>query len=122
MTPGEAIHNFCVRCVGGSPFEVRECGGDKYLNGGCDKNGVCWFYKFRLGNGRPSVKLIRRFCLYCTGGDREWVRNCPDGISHQGMACALYPFRMGRNPNIVLSEEESVRRASILTEKRAVLR
>lgn len=99
-TPGEAIHRFCVACVGGSPFEVKTCGGEKCLNGGCAPSGECWFYKFRLGRGRPSVKLLRKYCLYCCGGDREYVRECPDGIPHGKQApCALYPFRMGKNPN-----------------------
>ena len=114
-TPGEAIHKFCVACVGGSPFEVKNCGGEKCLNGGCASSGECSFYKFRLGNGRPSVKLIRRYCLYCTSGDLEYVRECPDGIKHGGMAsCALYPFRMGRNPNINLSDVEKAKRSQRL--------
>src|SRR5208337_4047637 len=102
------IHKFCVACVGGSPFQVKNCGGDKCLNEG---GNVCWFYKFRMGNGRPSVKLIRRYCLFCTCGDIEYIRECPDGIEHGGQAaCTLFPFRMGKNPNIVLSEEEKLRR------------
>ena len=110
-TPGEAIHKFCVQCVD-SIYEVKNCGGEKCLNGGCDEKGVCLFYKFRLGTGRPSVKQIRRYCLCCASGDFEYIRQCPDGIKHGGMAaCALYPFRMGKNPNIVLSEEEKLRRS-----------
>ncbi len=108
MTPGQAVRKFCISCVGGSPFEVKSCGGDKCLNGG-----VCWFYRFRQGSGRPSVKLLRKYCLYCCGGDREYVRLCPDGIPHLGMAaCALYAFRMGRNPNFDSSSADRLRRLS----------
>jgi hypothetical protein len=97
-TPVQAIHKLCVQCVG-SPFEVEDCGGDKCLNGGCDKDGVCWFWKYRLGKGRPSVKLIRKYCLFCQGGSRKFVRECIESVDHHGMtACPLFPFRMGVNP------------------------
>jgi hypothetical protein len=98
ITPLEAIHKFCVTCVG-SPFEVKDCGGDACLNGGRDKNGVCWFYKYRLGKGRPSVKLIRKMCLWCQGDSKELVRECVEDGKHTGLpACALWPYRMGINP------------------------
>lgn len=91
MTPLEAIHRFCVVCVG-SPFGIRDCGGDKCLNGGCDKNGFCWFYPYRIGNGRPSVKLIRRYCVYCQGDRTDFVKEC------FGKDCPLHDYRMGTNP------------------------
>lgn len=91
MTPLEAIRKFCVQCTG-SPFQVEKCGGDHCLNGGCDKNGACWFYPYRLGKGRPSVKTIRRMCLWCQGGSEQLVRECSDD-------CSLHFYRMGRNPN-----------------------
>jgi hypothetical protein len=97
-TPAQAIHRFCTACVG-SPFEVRDCRGDHCLNGGCDPRGICLFFPYRLGKGRPSVKLIRKYCLYCQGGSREFVRECIEGVDHHGMtACSLFPFRMGVNP------------------------
>ena len=92
MTPQESIRKFCVDCVG-SPFEVKECGGDHCLNGGCDKNGVCWFHPYRLGRGRPSVKLIRKMCLWCMGDRIDFVKECATD------SCALHSFRMGNNPN-----------------------
>jgi hypothetical protein len=111
MTPGEAIHKFCTACVG-SIYDVENCGGDHCLNGGCYSSGECWFYRFRQGRGRPSVKLLRKYCLYCTDGDAEWVRNCPDGVEHRGQApCALHPFRMGRNINFILTDEQKAGRA-----------
>jgi hypothetical protein len=91
MTPQQAIRKFCVECVG-SPNAVEDCGGHKCGNGGCDDHGVCWFYPFRFGHGRPSVKLIRKWCLYCQGGDRSFVRECG------GDGCGLETFRMGTNP------------------------
>jgi hypothetical protein len=92
MTPLEAIRKFCVDCVGGSPHGVTSCGGDRALNGGCDRNGMCWFYRYRLGKGRPSVKTIRNMCLWCQGEQEPLVREC------QRDPCALWTYRMGKNP------------------------
>ena len=92
MTPGEAIRKFCVECVGGIAHEVPTCSGDRCLNGGCDKKGVCLFHPYRMGRGRPSVRLIRKICLWCMGDDVNFVREC------WTPTCALHPFRMGRNP------------------------
>ena len=39
------------------------------------------------------VKAIRRKCIDCSGGSLKEVRLC------QVRECALYPFRMGKNPN-----------------------
>lgn len=41
---------------------------------------------------KSPVKAIREFCRECTGGDLEWIRNCPSD------SCSLYPFRMGKDP------------------------
>jgi hypothetical protein len=110
-TPGEAIHKFCVACVG-SPFEVKDCGGDHRFNGGCAPSSECWFYKFRLGKGRPSVKLIRKYCLFCQGGSSDLVRDCVEGEDHSGVkACSLFPYRLGTNPNI--SEETKQKRREV---------
>jgi hypothetical protein len=92
MTPLESIHEFCTDCAG-SAREVRTCGGDHCRNGGCDASGVCWFFPYRQGHGRPSVKTIRRVCLWCQGDRADFVRECNE------TECALHPYRMGRNPN-----------------------
>ncbi len=41
------------------------------------------------------VKSIRKKCIDCSGGSLKEVRECviPD--------CALFPFRMGKNPNCI---------------------
>jgi len=102
LTPLKAIRKHCVSCVG-SPYEVAKCGGDKMLGGQGDKNNICYFFPYRLGKGRPSVKTIRKFCLECMGGDKarrqqtkevlEGVENCPS------LDCTLHLFRLGTNPN-----------------------
>ena len=42
---------------------------------------------------RTPLRSIRYFCIDCCCGQKRLVANCPDG------ACALHPFRFGRNPN-----------------------
>ena len=88
-TPGKAIHNFCVHCVG-STHEVKSCGGDRLLYGG-----TCQLFAFRRGTGRPSVKIIRKFCLDCMGGHKALIRACG------GDSCPLQPYRLGKNPNCI---------------------
>jgi hypothetical protein len=110
MTPGEAIRKFCIDCVGGIAQDVPSCGGDKCLNGGCDKKGGCLFYPYRMGRGRPSVKTIRKMCLWCMGDDAGLVRQCPGHRDKEGVYCDLWPFRFGNNPNIVLSDEAKFQR------------
>lgn len=89
-TPLESIRRFCVQCAGGI-YQVEQCGGDKCLNGGCDQKGVCWFYPYRMGKGRPRVKTIRKICLWCQGSE-PLVKECPGD-------CHLHPYRMGKAPN-----------------------
>lgn len=97
MTPGEAIRKFCVECVG-SALEVHNCGGDKCLNGGCDSKGVCWFFRFRLGKSRPSVKTIRKMCLWCMGESDQMVKECSGDSDKAGVHCELWFYRLGKNP------------------------
>jgi hypothetical protein len=60
---------------------------------GGDENNVCFFFPYRLGYGRPSVKTIRKFCVECMGGSNALMRGCANGN------CPLHPFRFGTNPN-----------------------
>jgi hypothetical protein len=63
---------------------------------------------------RTAIKSIRDFCVrVCCCGDMEYVRECPDGVSHQGVPpCPLWPFRMGHNPNISDEAREKSRQAA----------
>lgn len=91
MTPRKAIQRMCVACAG-SVQDLKCCGGDKLLNGQGDGKGTCHFYPHRMGKGRPSVKLIRKFCLECMGGSKQLVAEC------QLFDCPLHPYRFGKNP------------------------
>jgi len=66
LTPRQAIREHCIDCVGGAS-SVRDCQGDKLFDS------PCIFFHCRLGTGRPSVKLIQKFCLYCMGGSWKVV-------------------------------------------------
>ena len=103
MTPGEGIHSHCTKCVG-TPQAIHNCGGDRMIGGQGDANGVCYYFPHRLGKGKPSVKIIRAFCLECQGGDKTrkvQPREVTDGVKFcPSKKCTLYPFRLGKNPNI----------------------
>ena len=86
LTPGETIRAYCLHCVGGSAQDVKVCDATD------PKYHVCPFHPFRLGKGRPSVKIIRKFCLQCMGDYADFVRDC------ETKDCFCYPYRMGRNP------------------------
>lgn len=84
-TPGRAIRKVCTDCVD-TTFAVKDCQGDKLYDD------PCLFYRFRLGKGHPSVKLIRKYCLWCLGGSARLVKEC------LSQTCPLHPYRLGRNP------------------------
>ena len=88
MTPGSAIRSFCVSCCGGASGEVKYCDGD----GREPAFDACTFHRYRLGRGRPSVKIIRKLCLQCMGGAPSYVREC------ETTDCPCYPYRMAKNP------------------------
>ncbi len=102
MTPGKAIRKHCVDCVD-SVYAVVDCMGDRMLGGQGSVSGVCYFFPYRLGRGRPSVKTIRKFCLECQGGDKDrkvQAQEVRDGVKFcPSENCTLFPFRMGKNPN-----------------------
>jgi hypothetical protein len=84
LTPRQAIHAHCIDCVG-SASAVNNCQGDELYDH------PCIFFPYRMGGRRPSVKLIRKFCLYCMGGNQKLVRECPS------RTCPFLPYRMGKN-------------------------
>jgi len=87
LTPKTAMRLLCQDCLGMVQFNrkmVADCQGDTAQRGGCP------LYPFRLG--RVSVKALRKHCLWCAGGSKEYVRECPTET------CSLYIYRYGRNP------------------------
>lgn len=98
MSPIKSIRKFCIECAG-SKGKVSKCGGNNLFRGMGDDNGQCWFYKYRAGRGRPSVKVIRKHCLECVGHSYKLVAECTS------MNCPVHKFRLGTNPNHVRKPE-----------------
>ena len=107
MTPGDAIRKQCIECYGGVFAEVHTC----------DAGKMCVFHKYRLGRGRPSVKIIRKFCLNCMCGSYEAVKDCTTED------CTLYPYRFGKSVNRQeMSQERKDQLAKILSRRREIKR
>ena len=88
LPPGQAVRAYCTECLGLTRWNreaIEDCQGDQ---ASC---GPCPFYDYRLGK-RISLKVFRRYCLYCTCGDRIYVDECPTS------SCPCYPYRHGKNP------------------------
>jgi hypothetical protein len=89
QTPLKAIRAGCLGCAG-SPSTVRDCQGDTQYDG------PCLFFRYRLGEGRPSVKLIRKYCLQCMNESPKLVKECQSCLT-----CPLHSYRLARNPKRV---------------------
>jgi len=89
-SPSRTIQEYCHYCVQSrSNSEVENCTGHTVFATGKP----CPFYEYRLRKKRPSVKIMRKFCLECMGGNREAVEECST------IDCLIYPFRFGKNPS-----------------------
>jgi hypothetical protein len=88
-TPSETIRLYCRYCVQSrSDLEVENCTGHiVYATGK-----PCPFYEYRLGKKRPSVKVMRQFCLDCMGSNKADVKEC--AIDD----CLIHPYRFCKNP------------------------
>lgn len=58
------------------------------------------------------VKAIRLKCLDCSGGSRDEVEKCSIAT------CALYPFRLGKNPFRTVTKREYTEEQKELLKKR----
>ena len=88
-TPSGTIWSYCHNCVlSRSDSRVENCTGHIVFATGAP----CPFYEYRMGRKRSSVKIMRRFCLDCMGGNKAAVKECST------YDCLIYHFRMGKNP------------------------
>jgi hypothetical protein len=88
-SPQQTIRAYCHYCIQNrSDTEVENCTGFLVFATGKP----CPFYKYPMSGKRPSVKVMRKFCLECMGGNKEFVRDCTTND------CLIHPYRMGRNP------------------------
>ncbi len=88
FTPAGAVRAYCTQCLGLNRWNreaVDDCQGDQ---ASC---GACPFHSYRLGK-RVLLKVFRRFCLQCAGGDRSYIEECPT------VSCPCYPYRYATNP------------------------
>jgi hypothetical protein len=88
-TPCRAIRAQCLNCVG-SAKDVKNCCG----HGLIPLYDYCHFFPYRMGRGRPSVKIIRKFCLHCMGGSPSLIKKCTTTY------CNCYQYRFGTNPTL----------------------
>ncbi len=82
-SPLKAIRLHCLSCCIEQPKEVRMCGA-----------GSCPSQPLRMGNrvkGIRPLTVIKEHCKRCSGDEKP--RAC------DVIACALFPFRLGKNPN-----------------------
>jgi len=105
-TPTLATRRHCVECVG-SAHEVNTCGGHRLL--ATDK--PCPHFPYRHGERRVPLKVIRQECLTCSGSPCL-VERCPS------VGCNLHPYRLRKNPAIIVSDEIRARKAVILEKAR----
>ena len=116
-TPLKAVRRHCLSCCNGSANEVRLC-----------PSKACPLWPFRHGH-RPNaedraavagrhvyplerdltgattaLRAIRLRCIDCSGNSDAEARSCKFGPDHPA-PCSLHPYRLGRNPNIVRSNE-----------------
>jgi len=68
LTPKQAVLAFCKQCCD----NTKDCQGDHMLS---LPDETCLFHKYRLGKGRPHIKLIRQQCFvvhefFCSSSKR----------------------------------------------------
>jgi hypothetical protein len=109
-SPSKTIRAQCLVCTGGSVKEVASCNGDGKIPGFMS----CPFHPFRLGKGRPSVKIMRKYCLQCKCGSYIFVKECST------TDCLIHPFRFGKNPARAGIGKNAVQMVSLRSKKKAV--
>jgi len=69
-----------------------------------------------MGKKRPSVKVMRQFCLDCMGGNIALVREC------ETEDCLIHHFRFGKNPARIGTGASRERMIEISRKRMAVSR
>lgn len=95
ITPLKAIRKKCLNCSGFSPQEVKDCPCFEN-NGNIEK---CHLFPYRFGKKPPNYtgkrairKAIRKYCLWCQGGNKKLVSKCLT------TDCPLYKFKFLYQP------------------------
>jgi len=88
-SPQQTIRAYCHYCVQSrSDADVENCTGHIVHATGKP----CPLYEYRMGCKRASVKIMRKFCLQCMGGSKDFVREC------ETIDCPIHLFWFGKNP------------------------
>src|SRR5664280_1778993 len=87
--PSRTLHAQCHYCVQSrSDADVENCTGHIVFATGKP----CPFYEYRMGKKRPSVKIMRKYCLECMGESKGAVKEC------ETEDCLIHLYRFGKNP------------------------
>ena len=107
-SPLKAIRAFCVECQGDSFQAVSEC-----------KDTACPFYAYRSGDALPAgqhkpMSAIKAYCFgnCLPGASREAIADCQGNKAYAG-PCPVFPFRLGKNPNISEETREKARQREL---------
>lgn len=104
MTASTAIKRYCTWCLNGLPKDV--CVSES-----------CPLFPVKSGGKveKSNLKRIKERCLNCVGtNSRKDVEEC------KCTNCMLFPFRLGKSPNIT-EESKQKRRDKMTLEKREIL-
>jgi hypothetical protein len=109
--PRQTIQAYCHYCVRSrSDADVENCTG--HIVSATEK--PCPFHEYRMDHKRPSVKIMRRFCLECQGNNMAFVREC------ETRDCLIHPYRMGKNPARAGKGQSADRMSVVRSQRQAV--
>ena len=106
-SPLTAIRAFCIQCQGEAYQAINDC-----------SDAACPFYPYRRGAALDKGKhrpltAIRAYCRkYCLPDGADDIRTCGGDTALLG-PCVVFPFRLGRNPNISEATREKRRQATL---------
>lgn len=110
-SPSRTIRAQCHYCVQSrSDADVENCTGHIVFATGKP----CPFYEYRRGNKRPSVKVMRKYCLECMSGSKAAVKEC------ETEDCLIHPYRFGKNPARAGKGQNAAQMASLRSIKQVV--
>lgn len=90
-SPRAAAKAHCQECVGGSAVEAKQCNGGLLGSTGPK----CRLWAVTHADAGKVCKAIRAECKVCQGDSARGVGEC------RSYGCALWPFRLGKNPKLV---------------------
>jgi len=121
LTPIKAIRSRCKDCSE-TPEEIKNC--PCFENNGSIEKCPLWPYRMghrpteeekeKFGKYLTPIKSIRKYCLWCCGGSRKLVRECPV------KDCPLWKYRFGKNPNLKGKRVNNLKKIPCFSQKTQV--